>query len=1213
MAKKSRSKPTLSKKQIKSKAKIRLSFNNLENLNLDDSSMPSADSTIQEVPQTANLKGSKAINDLVVIPPLDMDVVVEPDDLSDSADEDPDPRGNWTHVIGRKRSRSPVSSPNSPPLLQFTMEDVQPELEYWSTAVICYVLGGNPPWELLSGFVSRLWRKYKYDKISFLPNGAFLVRFPTMECKELVLKQGFPMFDNKPLVVKPWTENASLAKEKVKAVPIWIRLCGLGLKFWGESCLTKLGSLIGKFMRADGPTIDKTRLGYARLMTEVEIGQDLPYRLFFKDEKGVENCVVVEYEWRPDAPIPAPPKPVQTKVWRPVIRQNVVNKGKVPLYDEGTSVSAAHPYGAPIIHNSSVMVPVSPIIQMVRQEHNPHVSPTKSYVEAVLSDTESPKKEGGVGSSGLFGLVETKVKIQHFDSILNNLGQHWHGVNNNIYHPGGRVWVIWAPHMFNVQIIDCSAQQITSEITEIATGDVFYFTWLGSPVSGDEIADFRLCVDYCDIMDIQAQGSFFTWNNKQDPSTRVFSRLDRCLITNDWMQLYPDSYAYFMNEGMFDHSPIVCFRRKDVQFRKASFKYFNMWGMDADFKTIVKREWDKYVHGITMYQVITKLKNLKKSLRLLNKNRYADIKRAAEVARAQLDYLQPQMHRQPGDPLIIQRENDDVASFYSLQKARASFLQQKAKTAWLSEGDENSAFFHRQIKSRNFHNKVLQIKDVQGTNHREPAAIETAFLDYYKELLGSSTSVHKVHVPTVRTGPDGYTSQFFRDSWEILGKELFHAINKFFNTGKLLKKLNSTNITLVPKVPNPSSVTDFRSIACCNTIYKCIAKLLCTRLGKVLYYLRLWIVVKLNHLLFADDLHLFSKGYELSIMWLLRSFATFSMASGLCFNKDKSEIYFNGMSQGAMDSILQVSGFKRGVLPFKYLGVPISSRKLTKNDGMRLIDKITTRIRSWGAKHLSYAGRLTLVNSVLSGLHSCWSSIFLIPNGILNKIDAICRNYLWRGKDTYMNAPNVNWGGWCTPKDEGGLGIKSTKLWNKALLGKYVWWLATKKDHLWVKWVNHVYLKGCDWTSYEPPIYCSWSWRKIAQLLKTFAPTYSSGKWLGEDIPYKVMDGYNWISGRCISTLQHYLHKAFPATELSDWFTRHHGGTKLQKRVICAAHVAVLYAIWRARNKARVDQMVINPGTPVRQVLNDVIARLWAKNSGVVSNREGASLASISP
>ncbi|XP_074278253.1 uncharacterized protein LOC141601846 [Silene latifolia] len=175
---------------------------------------------------------------------------------------------------------------------------------------------------------------------------------------------------------------------------------------------------------------------------------------------------------------------------------------------------------------------------------------------------------------------------------------------------------------------------------------------------------------------------------------------------------------------------------------------------------------------------------------------------------------------------------------------------------------------------------------------------------------------------------------------------------------------------------------------------------------------------------------------------------SFGFFKGLCLNRDKSEIFFNGMASGVTDGIIQVSGFKKGLLPFRYLGVPISSKKLTKNEGMKLIDKITTRIRSWGARHLSYSGRLVLVNSVLTGLHSYWSSIFLIPNGILNKIDVVCRNYLWGGNENYLKAPNSNWDTCYTPKEEGGLGIKASKLWNKALLGKYVWWVASKKDHL---------------------------------------------------------------------------------------------------------------------------------------------------------------------
>jgi hypothetical protein len=46
------------------------------------------------------------------------------------------------------------------------------------------------------------------------------------------------------------------------------------------------------------------------------------------------------------------------------------------------------------------------------------------------------------------------------------------------------------------------------------------------------------------------------------------------------------------------------------------------------------------------------------------------------------------------------------------------------------------------------------------------------------------------------------------------------AIKSFFDTGLLLKEVNATILTLVPKKPNPSTMGDFRRIACCNVIYK---------------------------------------------------------------------------------------------------------------------------------------------------------------------------------------------------------------------------------------------------------------------------------------------------------------------------------------------------------------------------------------------------------
>ena len=79
-------------------------------------------------------------------------------------------------------------------------------------------------------------------------------------------------------------------------------------------------------------------------------------------------------------------------------------------------------------------------------------------------------------------------------------------------------------------------------------------------------------------------------------------------------------------------------------------------------------------------------------------------------------------------------------------------------------------------------------------------------------------------------GPDGFSAEFFKAAWHIVGKEVVTAIKGFFTSGLLLKGVNATILTLVPKKINPSAMGDFRPIACYNVIYKCITKIISNRM-----------------------------------------------------------------------------------------------------------------------------------------------------------------------------------------------------------------------------------------------------------------------------------------------------------------------------------------------------------------------------------------------
>ncbi|KAH0705731.1 hypothetical protein KY285_010268 [Solanum tuberosum] len=269
-----------------------------------------------------------------------------------------------------------------------------------------------------------------------------------------------------------------------------------------------------------------------------------------------------------------------------------------------------------------------------------------------------------------------------------------------------------------------------------------------------------------------------------------------------------------------------------------------MWRLAPNYKAKIKESWEAKASRRNIFQLVGKLYRLKKVLLCINKEKFGDIERKAEEAKEELRQCQLKLRRNPTNNSLIDHELEITKKYGKFKEARDQFLKQKTKIQWIQEGDQNTKFYHNYIKARRNTNRVFAIKDKYDERQERMEGISKAFLAYYKELIGQSNMKRK-HVcreilmngPMVNEeqctqlkamftenyvkeaiwsidgnkspGPDGYVSQFFKDNWEIVVKDVVKGVMEFFRTKKILTGMNNTTITLIPKGSHADTGGDY--------------------------------------------------------------------------------------------------------------------------------------------------------------------------------------------------------------------------------------------------------------------------------------------------------------------------------------------------------------------------------------------------------------------
>jgi hypothetical protein len=202
----------------------------------------------------------------------------------------------------------------------------------------------------------------------------------------------------------------------------------------------------------------------------------------------------------------------------------------------------------------------------------------------------------------------------------------------------------------------------------------------------------------------------------------------------------------------------------------------------------------------------------------------------------------------------------------------------------------------------------------------------------------------------------------------------------------------------------------------------------------------------LSILPYADDTILFmehdlEKAQNLKLILL-----GFEQLSGLKINFHESELFCFGEAQDKVNAYTELFGCGQGQFPMRYLGIPIHYQRLTLAEWKLVEERLQKRLSSWKGKLLSLGGRLILINLVLSNMVLHMISFFLLPKGVLHKLDYYRSRFFWQGDTEKKKYRLAKWSVVCSPKDQGGLGIHNLEVKNSSLLGRWLFKLLTEED-----------------------------------------------------------------------------------------------------------------------------------------------------------------------
>nr|GEV07017.1 RNA-directed DNA polymerase, eukaryota [Tanacetum cinerariifolium] len=516
------------------------------------------------------------------------------------------------------------------------------------------------------------------------------------------------------------------------------------------------------------------------------------------------------------------------------------------------------------------------------------------------------------------------------------------------------------------------------------------------------------------------------------------SKLDRFLVTNGLLSLFPHVSAVCLDRHISDHRPIL-----------------------------PREEWDDSIKK--------KLQILKKEIRAWVADQKKKQSGCVDDHKSKLSDIDKKLDQGGVDDDLLLSRMEYMKKLYDVKTADARDSMQKAKIQWVIEGDENYKFFHCIInkKRSNLAVKGIMIDGEWATDLKNPITRD----EIRKAVWGCGENKSP--------GPDGFTFEFFYPKsvsdyrpisligslYKVVTKILVTRLSTIiselisdvqtsflpnrqildgpFIINELLARFHhkkqwamvfkvdfakaydsirwdylenvlksfgfgskwcswihgSPHSGMASILDNEGPTSEFQfhcglkqGDPLASYLFILIMESLHLSFSRVIDAgiftgVRIDSPFMISHLFYADDALFIGKWSHDNLKGIMHMLRCFSLMSGLSINLKKSHLLVVGIPASCVHEAATSLGCSVMKASFKYLGFMVGGNMSLVKAWDDTVDKLKGRLSKWKLKTLSIGGRLTLLKSVLGSTPIYNMSLYKVPKTVLNLMESIRRNF----------------------------------------------------------------------------------------------------------------------------------------------------------------------------------------------------------------------------